>query len=301
MSNKDYYNILGVPQDASPEEIKKVYRRLALETHPDRNPGDTRAEERFKQISEAYGVLSDTQKRAQYDEYRRFGYRPQSGGPHPGGFQYSQEEILRDFFRSRHAQDIFSEMQREFQRMGFRFDDTFMNRMFFGGGTVHFNSVFWNGPVRVKVFRYGGGGRCRRRGCYESQRENTYANTQPQSGGLLQGPLSLIVQTGKKLGGLLLKAMGGLLGFGQAGHQGKSAGQEEVSDVTYHLSISSAEARRGTVVELEVPHLGNGRRVSVRIPPGVKPGTTLRLRDMGRPVSGRSLNRGDLYLQLKVL
>ncbi len=73
MSNFDYYETLSVSTDASAEEIKKAYRKLALETHPDRNPGDARAEERFKKINEAYGVLSDPGKRAQYDQYRRFG------------------------------------------------------------------------------------------------------------------------------------------------------------------------------------------------------------------------------------
>ncbi len=98
MSNFDYYETLSVSPDASAEEIKKAYRKLALETHPDRNPGDVRAEERFKKINEAYGVLSDPGKRAQYDQYRRVGYQP--GRTRGSGFGYSQDEIFRDFFTS---------------------------------------------------------------------------------------------------------------------------------------------------------------------------------------------------------
>ena len=153
MSQNDYYQMLGVPADASSEEIKKAYRKLALETHPDRNPNDARAEERFKRISEAYGVLIDPHKRAQYDQYRRIGPQQQYDGGGQTGFRYSQEEILRDFYKSRYSQDMFAELQREFQRMGFRFDDTFVNRMFFGDKTIFFQGVFFDGPGGVRVFR----------------------------------------------------------------------------------------------------------------------------------------------------
>jgi molecular chaperone DnaJ len=81
--DKDFYRELGVSSDASDQEIKKAYRKLARELHPDANPGNTQAETRFKSVSEAYGVLGDSEKRKQYDEARRlFG----SGGFRPGGF-----------------------------------------------------------------------------------------------------------------------------------------------------------------------------------------------------------------------
>ncbi len=73
MSVKNYYDILGVPENADEQTIKKAYRELAKKYHPDRHKGDKAAEEKFKEISEAYGVLSDPQKRAQYDQMRRFG------------------------------------------------------------------------------------------------------------------------------------------------------------------------------------------------------------------------------------
>ena len=77
---KDYYKTLEVSPDASEDQIRKAYRRLALKYHPDRNPGDSRAEEQFKEIAEAYGVLVDPAKRAEYDQWKRTGARDRAAG-----------------------------------------------------------------------------------------------------------------------------------------------------------------------------------------------------------------------------
>ena len=69
MSDKDFYEVLGVDRNASPEEIKKAYRKLAIQYHPDKNPGDTEAEEKFKEISNAFEVLKDEEKRQKYDQF----------------------------------------------------------------------------------------------------------------------------------------------------------------------------------------------------------------------------------------
>ncbi len=87
MPEKDYYKVLGVEKKASEEAIKKVYRKLAMKYHPDRNKGDKKAEEKFKEISEAYAVLSDKEKRKQYDTYGADGFQQ----------RYSQEDIFRGF------------------------------------------------------------------------------------------------------------------------------------------------------------------------------------------------------------
>lgn len=98
----DYYDILGIPRAATQEEIKKAYRKNALKFHPDKNPGDSKAEAKFKQLSEAYEVLSDEKKRQIYDRYGADAFKaggmgsPGGAGGHPGGFA-SMEEALRTF------------------------------------------------------------------------------------------------------------------------------------------------------------------------------------------------------------
>ncbi|MGZ3748984.1 MAG: DnaJ domain-containing protein, partial [Pseudobdellovibrionaceae bacterium] len=88
MSKKDYYSLLNVPRSATADEIKKAYRKLAMQYHPDKNPGDKKAEEKFKEFSEAYEVLSDPKKREMYDQFGHAGAQSGfggAGGPFGGG------------------------------------------------------------------------------------------------------------------------------------------------------------------------------------------------------------------------
>lgn len=295
MSNNDYYEVLSVPPDASRDEIKKAYRRLALETHPDKNPGDPRAEERFKKINEAYGVLSDSKKRAQYDQYRRLGGGPMPGGAYGTGFGYSQDEIFRDFFTGGQAQDIFSEMQREFERMGVRFDPGFINNLFFGGRNIFFEGVIF-GPSRIRVVRYGSPFRQKAREASNGERKPS----DPKRRGLLESGLSLLARAGRKAGEYIIKKALGVQEIPSNRKEGEIRGSIPEPDLTYKVSISERQARDGTVVQLSLPHIDNEKVVSVRIPPGVKSGTRLRLKELGNALPHNPLNRGDVYIELRV-
>ncbi|MDR3568167.1 MAG: DnaJ domain-containing protein [Syntrophobacteraceae bacterium] len=291
MSNSDYYKILSISPEASSEEIKRAFRKLALETHPDRNPGDSGAEERFKKINEAYGVLSDSEKRSQYDQYRRVG--PQPGVRRAKGFGYSQDDIFRDFFTSTHGNDVFREMEKEFARMGIRFDPAFVNNLFFGGKNVSFQSFLF-GTGKIRVVRYGKP---------PGRKPDGFAPpTDPgpealKPGKILFSGLSLLGKAGKAVGGYLLKKVFGLENQGRQieGRNGKS-----FAGMTYSLSITPSQAHFGDTVQVNLPHFEGGKIISVRIPAGVKNGTRLRLKDIESLFPDLNPPGREVYIVLKV-
>src|SRR4051795_7737514 len=109
MAKQDYYATLGVAREAGADDLKKAYRKLAMQYHPDRNPGDKQAEAKFKEVNEAYDVLKDDQKRAAYDRYGHAAFE-QGGGP--GGFGFGGGGF--DFSASGDLGGIFDQMFGEF-------------------------------------------------------------------------------------------------------------------------------------------------------------------------------------------
>jgi len=282
-SRKDYYTILGVPETATEEELKKAYRRLALQYHPDKNLGDSKAEERFKEISEAYVVLVDQQKRRQYDVSRQAQY---ASGEAAAGFRYSQDEIFRDLFANPDLSSIFQEMNREFARAGIRFDDAFVRKVFFGGRGFIFGGVFIGAPLGV-LWRRRAARMAVDPGQDRTEVERTddrEALNEDQSHGLLA-----TIGRGIKAG----------VNWVARVFSGGTDPATRGLNLRYHLTITSQEAATGTrkrVAFMRGEHL---EELMVTIPPGIRSGTRLRLTRKG--LEGDAGTRGDLYLRVTIM
>lgn len=284
--SKEYYAILGLKENASPEEIRRAYRKLALHYHPDRNRGDARAEERFKAISEAYGVLIDPEKRRIYDLSRSVG-APADDRAGPGPYS-SQEDILRDLLGNRDAAAIFEELTREFQRMGFRFDDGFVRHVFFGGRGIVFGGIFFGGPFMWRQgadreYSGGFGRRIEPPGGYPGPWLRQRAADRGEQPGLF-------TRLGRALQGVLS-------GLGRLGRLALGAG-ERGADLRHDFSITPEEARRGAKKPFRFARGAEIEEVIVTIPPGVRAGTRLRLR--GKGLVGKTGIPGDLYLRIQL-
>ncbi|HEX9716120.1 MAG TPA: DnaJ C-terminal domain-containing protein [Desulfurivibrionaceae bacterium] len=289
----DYYKLLGVEKSASPEEIKKAYRKLALKHHPDRNKGNKEAEEQFKKISEAYAVLSDKEKRQQYDTVGSAGFQQ----------RYSQEDI----FRNADLGDIL----REFG-------------INFGGGRTTFRSSGGGGGFEEMFRQPGAGGRGGHG--FQDFRQQQQVKGSDLS---LELPITLSevlsgaektislgrgaaaekvsvkipagIETGKKLR---------ISGKGSPSPMGGPSGDlyllirvephptftREGSHLTMDLQIPYSSAVFGA--EVAVPTL-EGKQLKVKVPPGCQPQAKLRLRKHGLP-DGPGGTRGDLLVKILV-
>ena len=280
-TRKDYYAILGVPDAATDEELKKSYRRLALLYHPDKNPGDRQAEERFKEISEAYAVLMDQQKRRQYDSSRQ---AQGAGVGATGGFGYSQEEIFRDLLKNPDLSLIFQEMNREFARAGIRFDDAFVRKVFFGGRGFLFGGVFIGAPISVLRRRASrmavdpGRGRPAAKGAHDREALDE---------GESQGLLSTISRGLKGIFHWIARMLSGGTDLATSG-----------LNLRYHLTITAQEAASGAQKRVAFMRGDQLEELMVTIPARIRSGTRLRLK--GKGLLGPEGTRGDLYLRVTV-
>ncbi len=261
---KDFYKVLGVDKKATPDEIKKKYRSLARDLHPDKNQGDAAREEKFKAVSEAYDILSDSKKRAEYDEARamfeRGGFRAPTGGQYQGG-------DFSDIFGGGNPQDIFANL--------------------FGGGrrgprkgsdlqtesTITFKESVYGTTLDLKLNTDGNG---------------------PQN-------ISARVPAGVNDGAKIRVKGKGAPGEGGAGDlfiqlhvKPHPIFSRKGEHLTLTLPVTFAEAALGA--DLKVPTL-SGDDVTVRLAPGTPTGRVLRVK--GRGIKKGAIT-GDLLITIEV-
>lgn len=219
---KDYYQTLGLPRDSSDQEIKKAYRNLAMQYHPDRNPGNEKwAHDKFKEINEAYGVLGTREKRRQYDQFGVTGN-------------------IGDIFGSASTRTTFEDLMREFNGAGLGFgflDEVFGDLIRGKGGAFSFRTSSGPGSIR-----------------FETWPSDRAYRTQERP---------------------------------------RQARRARKQDVNYELIISRDEASMGTQKLLT----RKSKRLEVQIPPGVKTGNILKLRNACQVTDGHP---GDILVQVKV-
>mgnify|MGYP001406458289 FL=1 len=332
MSKRDYYEVLGVSKSAKKDEIKKAYRKLALKYHPDKNKGDKGAEEKFKEASEAYHVLSDDKRKASYDQ---FGHAAFQGGGGQGGFgnfdfSSSFSDIFEDVFgdlgdfgfstgRSRKRSNRGSDLRYD---VSIDLDDAFAGTEKKINYTTYKKCKTCSGSGAKPGSKPSACNYCNGQGKVRSnQGFFTIQQTCPQCSGegeKITNPCNNCSGMGKNQSNesVSVKIPKGvddgtrirLAGKGEAGSKGGSNGdlylfvsvephsifKRSEENLYYELPISIADAALGTTVE--VPSIDGGK-TKIKIPSGTQSGKQLRLKGKGMPILRRNIN-GDLYIRI---
>ncbi|MDD2272270.1 MAG: DnaJ C-terminal domain-containing protein [Desulfuromonadaceae bacterium] len=281
MAQADYYKALGLEKGASPDEIKKAFRKLAVKYHPDRNPDNKDAEDKFKEINEAYAVLSDPEKKQQYDTFGSSGFHK----------QYSQEDIFRGFDFGNAYKDMGGGVG------GGGADDLF-SRLFGGAfGRGDARGGFRRGPQK--------GG--------DHEMELTVSFRDAAQGAEKQ----IAFRRGGQREELRVKIPAGVdngskIRISGKGAQGEGGGQpgdlfliihvlpdpvftRDGGDLFVERVIPFSAACQG--ISLDVPTLEGDKRI--KVPAGIQPGTKIRLKGCGIKTIGSNA-KGDLYVKISV-
>ena len=337
MAKRDYYEVLGVDKNASEDEIKKAYRRIAIKYHPDRNPGDKEAEEKFKEAAEAYDVLHDAQKRQQYDQ---FGFEGVQGmGGFGGGQGFSMDDIFSMFgsvfgggfggfggggrgTQRHHGSDLRLKVRLSLQEVAAGTTKKFKVRKDItcshchgsgseGGGAETCPTCGGSGvEVRTKQTIFGM--MQSQTPCHTCGGEGTVIKNKCHEcggSGVVKGEEVVEIAIPKGVGDGMVFTVGGK---GNAGHHNGVPGDIQVyieeedndtfirdgQDVIYNLLLDFPTAALGG--EVRIPTI-EGTKLKIKIEPGTQPGKTLRLRGKGLPaVQGYGSGMGDLVVNVSV-
>jgi molecular chaperone DnaJ len=332
MAKPDFYATLGVAKNASADDLKKAYRKLAMKFHPDRNPGDKQAEGRFKDVTEAYDVLKDEQKRAAYDRFGHAAFEQGGAGAGAGmgGFDFSASGDLGDIFdqmfgmgrrggqRTRTGNDLRQGVEIELAdafngiKINLRVPTRVKCESCEGTGSQDKGRAAETcptcqgaGKVRVQQGFFliertcqtcGGQGRVIRNPCRVCQGAGTVQR---------ERSLSVAIPAGVEDGTRIR-----LTGEGEAGGPGAQNGdlyvhvsirpheffQRDQANILMRVPLRMTQAALGD--DIEVPVV-DGSRAKVKIPPGTQTGDQFRLRSKGFSVL-RSAARGDMFIQVAV-
>lgn len=333
MAGKDFYEVLGIPRGAAPEEIKKAYRRAALKHHPDRNPENKEAEERFKEAAEAYSVLIDPDKKAVYDQYGRDGLRSQGYSGFDSSVFEDFEDILGNFFGFSFG-DLFGTAERNRRRQPERGRDLALEM------EISLEEAALGAEKEIKLTRHERCSSCdgsklrpgsRKSVCPACQGRGqiryqqgffTLSRTCSHcrgAGEIIASPCGECQGTGmiKEKASLKIKIPAGMdngtrlrvPGEGEAGEKDMPRGdlyvitrirkhaffKREKNDLSCEVPLSFAQAALGA--RIEVPTFEDNE--VLKIPSGVQSGEVFRLKGKGiRDVDGR--RKGDLYVKVIV-
>lgn len=334
MAKRDYYEVLGVAKSASADELKKAYRKLAMKLHPDKNPGDKESEQKFKELNEAYEILSDADKRAAYDRMGHAAFEQGGGGfggfggRHAGGFEFNAgggfsdifEEIFGDFMgggRGQRAHQRGNDLQ---YNMSVTLEEAYSGvkksitvAMGVECGTCH-GSGAEKGSSPVTCTTCHGRGKVRaQQGFFTVERT---CSTCQGTGQIIENPcktckgmgrvnerktLNISVPAGVETGTRIR-----LSGEGEAGVRGAPAGDLYVvvevqphplferEDANIHCRVPISMVTAALGGNIEVPTI-DGSKVRVTIPAGTQSGKIFRLGSKGMSILRRS-NRGDMFV-----
>jgi molecular chaperone DnaJ len=331
VAKKDYYDILGINKSSSKDEIKKAYRNTAFKYHPDKNPGNKTAEDKFKEASEAYGVLSDEKKKTNYDQFGHAAFEGGGGSQGFGGFDASSfSDIFEDFFGDFSGGSTRETSRRSSGNRGndLRYDLTISLEDAYKGIEKKVEYTTYKkcndckgsgaepGSKPIKCDYCAGNGKIR-----SNQGFFTVQQTCPQCSGYgekiskackkckgngkIQSDESVSVKIPKGVDdGTRIR----LSGKGEAGTKSGGSGdlylfisvqnhglfKRSEENLFFELPITFADAALGT--EIEVPCV-DGSKTKVKIPEGTQYGKQLRLKDKGMPILRKS-SYGDLYIRI---